>query len=163
MVEAGPCGQDRRVPEPTIVWMVQLDRSTDDVEGVLRLDEDALRFAATEEHHARTIDLRDVSRVKRVMGSPILIVHSEEDGARRVTAFYFSKPPPLHPKVPDPNDPPPTTIAIGRNRTPSQRRQRRTNAGYLASVSANYGQTVKDWHRAARTAVATAKRGGSER
>jgi hypothetical protein len=150
------------MPEPTKVWMVQLDRSPDDIEGTLSLEDATLRFDSPSVG-IRTIALETVQRVKRIWGSPVLLVHWLEDGVRRVTAFYFSKPPPLHPEMPDPNAPPPTTIAIGRNRTPSRRRQRRTNAGYLASVSANYGQTVKDWHRAAKTAIATAKRETGER
>lgn len=145
------------MPEPTTVWMVQLERTTDDVEGTLVLEDDAIRFAGADGYERR-IACVDVRRVKRVMGSPVLIVHSNEDGARRVTAFYFRKPPPLHPPE-QPRDQPPTLIGpFNKEKVPSKRKQRRLNAGYLATASADAGDHVREWHRAVKAAVAASGR-----
>ena len=115
--------------------MVQLDRSPDDIEGTLSLEGTTLRFDSPSVG-IRTIALETVQRVKRIWGSPVLLVHWLEDGVRRVTAFYFSKPPPLHPEEPTPGAAPPTLMGpFNRNRPPSRRKQRRRNAGYLANAS----------------------------
>lgn len=146
------------MPEPTIAWMVQLELTTDDVEGMLTLDDEAMRFA-TDGGATRTIALTDVDRVKRVVGSPVLIVHSTEDGGKRHTAFYFRKPPPLHPPE-APLDPTPTLIGpFNRSKSPSKRKQRRVNASYLATASTSAGDEVKEWLKATRAAVAAARGG----
>ena len=70
---AGSIGeQDRRMPEPTKVWMVQLDRSPDDVEGTLTLEDQVLRFDSPS-LGIRSIALTAVERVKRIWGSPVLL------------------------------------------------------------------------------------------
>ena len=143
------------VPEPTTVWMVQLELSTDDIEGTLALDDDALRFTAGETL-TRTIALADVTKVKRIIGSPVLLVHSSEAGTVRHTAFYFRKPPPLKPAEATPDEPPSLIFGKGA-RTPSKRKQRRANASYLATASTSAGEEVRDWWKATRAAVATAK------
>jgi hypothetical protein len=146
------------MPDPTTVWMVQLDRSPDDVEGTLTLETRSMRFAPGEGGAAREIGLTDISRVKRVWGSPVLIVHSVEEGERHVTAFYFSKPPPLHPPEGSSDEPPPTLMGpFNRNRPPSKRKQRRTNAGYLAKASTAVGDDVRTWAKEARAAIAAAR------
>jgi hypothetical protein len=150
--------EDTHMPDAATVWMVQLDRSPDDVEGTLTLEDAALRFVPSDEGSSREIDLTDVSRVKRIWGSPILMVHSVEDGQRHVTAFYFSKPPPLHPPTPASDEPPPTLMGpFNRNRPPSKRKQRRTNAGYLANASTSMGDDVRTWAKETRAAVAAAR------
>jgi hypothetical protein len=143
--------------------MVELDRSPDDVEGTLTLDGDAIRFAPAEGDATRAIVLTDVSRVKRIWGSPVLMVHSVEDGVRHVTAFYFLKPPPLHPPADEKDDaPPPTLIGpFNRDRPPSKRKQRRNNAGYLSSASSVVGDQVRAWLKELRAAIAAA-RGASQ-
>jgi len=146
------------MPEPTRVWMVQLDRSPDDVEGTLTLEEQALRFDSPS-LGIRTISLRAVERVKRIWGSPVLLVRSVEDGDKRVTAFYFSKPPPLHPEQAASDEPPPTLI-FSRNRAPSKRKQRRRNAGYLANASNFVGDDLEVWVKETRAAVAAARKNG---
>ena len=110
------------MPDPTTVWMVELDRSPDDIEGTLTLEARSMRFSSGEGGASREIDLTDISRVKRIWGSPVLMVHSVEDGERHVTAFYFSKPPPLHPPTEKSDEPPPTLMGpFNRNRPPSKR------------------------------------------
>jgi hypothetical protein len=146
------------MPEPTKVWMVQLDRSPDDVEGILTLEGQTLRFDSPS-LGIRTISLSAVERVKRIWGSPVLLVRSVEDGAKHVTAFYFSKPPPLHPEQAASDEPPPTLI-FNRNRAPSKRKQRRRNAGYLANASNFVGDDLEVWVKETRAAVAAARKNG---
>ena len=157
MVVAPGREQDTSVPETTTVWMVQLDRSPDDVQGTLELVQTVLRFVPAEGGSPRDIPLTEISRVKRIWGSPILMVHSVEDGQRHVTAFYFSKPPPLHPPSRDNDDPPTLMGPFNRNRPPSKRKQRRTNAGYLATASTALGNDVRAWAKEVRAAVAAAR------
>jgi hypothetical protein len=148
------------MPEPTRVWMVQLDRSPDDVEGTLTLEDGSLRFDS-QSLGIRSIALTAVERVKRIWGSPVLLVRSVEDGDKRVTAFYFSKPPPLHPDHAVPDGPPPTLIGpFNRNRAPSKRKQRRRNAGYLANASNVVGDSIEVWVKETRAAVAAARANG---
>lgn len=143
---------------PTTVWMVELDRSPDDVEGTLTLETDSVRFTAGEGGTPREIGFMDVTRVKRIWGSPVLMVHSLEDGERHVTAFYFSKPPPLHPAAKENEEPPPTLMRpFNKNRPPSKRKQRRNNAGYLAKASNAVGDDVRAWAKETRAAVAAAR------
>ncbi|HJX07025.1 MAG TPA: hypothetical protein VJ736_03050 [Actinomycetota bacterium] len=149
------------MPEPTKVWMVQLDRSPDDVEGTLTLEGQALRFDSPS-LGIRSITLTGVERVKRIWGSPVLLVRSVEDGDKRVTAFYFSKPPPLHPQDPAPDAPAATLIGpFNRNRQPSRRKQRRRNAGYLANASNIVGDSLEVWVKETRAAVAAARGNGA--
>jgi hypothetical protein len=148
------------MPEPTKVWMVQLDRSPDDVEGTLTLEDQAIRFDSPS-LGIRSISLTAVERVKRIWGSPVLLVRSVEDGDKRVTAFYFSKPPPLHPDLATSDASPPTLIGpFNRNRAPSKRKQRRRNAGYLANASNIVGDSIEVWVKETRAAVAAARANG---
>ena len=147
------------MPEPTKVWMVQLDRSPDDIEGTLTLEDQALRFDSPS-LGIRSIELTAVERVKRIWGSPVLLVRSFEEGDKRVTAFYFSKPPPLHPDA-GPADAAPTLMGpFNRNRPPSKRKQRRNNAGYLANASNIVGDSLEVWVKETRAAVAAARANG---
>jgi hypothetical protein len=138
--------------------MVQLDRSPDDVEGTLTLEEQAIRFDSPS-LGIRSIALITVERVKRIWGSPVLLVRSVEDGDKRVTAFYFSKPPPLHPEQAAAGEPLPTLIGpFNRNRAPSRRKQRRRNAGYLANALNIVGDDLEVWLKEMRAAVAAARK-----
>ena len=150
------------MPEPTTVWWVQLDRTSDDVEGTLSLEDDVIRFRSALDQETRTIGLTDITRVKRILGSPVLLIRSTEADTKRVTAFYFSKPPPLHPPEREPDAPAPTTIVPrpGQRRSTSRRKQRRNNAGYLASTANVVARDLQAWVKETRAAVAAA-RGGS--
>ena len=150
------------MPYPMTVWMVELERGPDDVEGMLMLDERTLRFEPTEGSGVRTIDLTQVTKVKRVVGSPVLIVHSLEENVKRATAFYLSKPPPLAPAAPVPGEAPPTLLFGNRGaKPPSRRKQRRANAGYLASASTELGPTAKEWVVEIRAAVDAVRSAGA--
>jgi hypothetical protein len=149
------------MPEPMIVWMVELERSPDDIEGTLTLDERSLRFERTADGGGRTIELTHVTKVRRVVGSPVLLVHSLEEGVKRATAFYLSKPPPLAPVAALPDEAPPTLLFGNRGTKPaSKRKQRRANASYLASASTELGPTAKEWMQEIRAAVAAARGAG---
>jgi hypothetical protein len=149
------------MPEPMIVWMVELERSPNDIEGTLTLDERSLRFAPTDSGDDRTIELTHVTKVKRVVGSPVLLIHSLEEGVKRSTAFYLSKPPPLAPAAPVPSEAPPTLLFGNRGAKPaSKRKQRRANASYLASASTELGPTAKEWMLEIRAAAAAARAAG---
>ncbi len=149
------------MPEPMIVWMVELERSPNDIEGMLTLDERTLRFDRTDDGGGRTIDLTQVTKVKRVVGSPVFLVHTLEEGVKRATAFYLSKPPPLAPAAPLPSEAPPTLIFGNRGAKPaSKRKQRRANASYLANASTELGPTAKEWMLEIRAAVAAARGAG---
>jgi len=144
--------------------MVQLDLGPDDVEGWLALGAQALEFTESVDARKRTIPLVEIHKVKRIMGSPVLLVHSVEGGARRTTAFYFTKPPALHPEQPAPGTPPPTLMGpFARTGQPSKRKQRRNNAGYLASATHMVSEDLRAWAPAIRTAVSQARRAANER
>jgi hypothetical protein len=145
------------MPDPARVWMVQLDRSPEDIEGTLTLEGSAVRFASTD-GVTREIGLTDINRVKRIWGSPVLMVHSVEEGTKHVTAFYFSKPPPLHPPKPTADAAPPTLMGpFNRDKPPSKRKHRRNNAGHLATASGVLGDDVRVWAKATRAAIAAAR------
>jgi hypothetical protein len=149
------------MPQPMTVWMVELERSPDDIEGRLTLDERSLRFEPTDDGGGRTIDLTHVTKVKRVVGSPVFLVHTMEEGVKRATAFYLSKPPPLAPAGPQPGEAPPTLLFGNRGPKPaSKRKQRRANASYLASASTELGPTAKEWMLEIRAAAAAARGAG---
>lgn len=152
------------MPEPITVWMVELDLGPDDVKGALALQPAALVFTYTSGDRTRTIRLADIRRVKRIMGSPVLLVRSIEADTKRITAFYFTKPPALHPKEPDAGEPAPTLLGQrGRSGQPSRRKQRRTNAGYLASASNEVSEDLHTWAKEVRAAVSVARQGERER
>ena len=149
------------MPQPMTVWMVELERSPNDIEGMLTLDERSLRFEPTDDGGDRTIELIHVTKVKRVVGSPLFLVHTLEEGVKRATAFYLSKPPPLAPAGPQPGEGPPTLLFGNRGPKPaSKRKQRRANASYLASASTELGPTAKEWMLEIRAAVAAARGAG---
>jgi hypothetical protein len=127
---------------------------------MLSLGQQAVRFVPTEGAGAREIALTDIHRVRRIWGSPVLIVHSFEAGARHDTAFYFTKPPPLHPSTQAIEEAPPTLIGpFNRNRPASRRKQRRNNAGYLANAAGLAGDEVKAWTKDLRAAIAAIRPG----
>jgi hypothetical protein len=152
VVEPADAGDDDAMaaPEPVTVWMVQLVRGEvdKDVKGTLDMDDEALLFT---DHRDDSMEARlsfmAIRRVKRVRGSPILLVEWELDGARNRTAFYFTQPPPLH-------------TAAGRStadeaipRTPSpipfrrsgKRKAQRTNAQYLQTHGISKKSLINGW------------------
>jgi hypothetical protein len=148
------------MPEPVTVWMVQLGSGTaSDVEGTLRLDVDALVF----EHGAKPAELRfpyaTIAKVRRVLGSPVVVVEWTEDAQGKRTAFYFAQPPPLHPPTPEelatsserPLGP------LAQKRAMSKRRHTRSNLGYLAIRARGTKPLVQAWTSELRIRVRDAR------
>jgi hypothetical protein len=145
-VVEGPCtGEDGPMPEPVTVWMVRLRRDARlrEVRGTLRMDETALVFIDHTTRAETHLPFSETRKVKRVLGSPVLILSWwEGEGIPAETAFYFVQPPPML-----------TEHAQGQTRTqpttmlrqPSRRRQRRESIGYLTSRSRVSRGTIKTW------------------
>jgi hypothetical protein len=148
VVAAPATGQDGDV-EPEEVWMVPLGAGVapDDVRGTLRLGAGAVAFTA----HAGTemlLPYAAIRRVRRIRGSPVLVIDWDDAGDRRRTALYFSQPPPL-------DAPPPSLSSLRRGplgalgRSGSSKRQvARTNVSYLRTMALSRRDVVRAWERA---------------
>jgi len=139
------------------VWAVELGQGAQPTEreGRLSLEGDALRFEPTREGQA-TLALRfaDVTKVRRLRGSPVLMVVCRR-GEREVrTAFYFVQPPPLTAFTEDRTD---THMSLPTLRNP-KRKARRDNVGYLGLMNREKKDALKAWELAVRAAVAAARR-----
>lgn len=135
------------------VWAVELgSRSTlEEVQGSLDLEAEALVFRPRNGASERRYVLREISRVRRLRGSPVLlIVWAGPDGQRR-TAFYFVPPPPLERGDETPR---PTLGGLGRS---TKRKVRRQNASYLGMVNRQKKALIRDWEHRVATAVAAAR------
>src|SRR5436189_5138299 len=74
--------------------MVHLDgRARPEVEGTLTEDDTGLVFTDASSDSITRFAYADVTKVKRVMGSPVFMVRYGAD--LRETAFYLTRPPPL--------------------------------------------------------------------
>lgn len=137
------------------VWAVDLveGASTKERQGMLSLHEATLRFEPSKEAEPTlTIPLREVAKVKRLRGSPVIVVQFRKDDAARRTAFYFVQPPPL------------AVFLEGRDernvltalRNP-KRKARRENVGYLGMSNRAKKDELVAWERAIRAAAAAAR------
>lgn len=128
------------------VWAVRMGAGMDGAEGTLSLSETHLVFELEEDEASVTIPLTDISKAKRVRGSPILMVDADRDpagsGGPVQFAFYAVEPPRLHPE--------------GRT---SKGKLRRQSIIYLQSANTRYKDLLAEWERELRAAVDTAKRG----
>jgi hypothetical protein len=127
------------VMEPRTVWGVRVGAPETETEGRLSLDQDDLVFSV-EEGDLR-LPLARVRKVKRVRGSPVLTVDHETDGKLTRYAFFFVKPPALHPQGND-----------------SKRKTRRKSMAYLTTSAGTTKEDLIAWEHAVREAAA-AKRG----
>ena len=155
VVVGAPRLDDDGMPEPTTVWMVRLRKGEmGERKGLLTLDAEGLVFRDSSLEQVRTLRLEQVRRVKRVRGSPILLVSHEDDRGVRETAFYFAQPPPLAP--PDPfavsETPSPAGSTTGRPLSPlasmrrtSKKRHMRENVRYLTAKSGNWKPEIQAW------------------
>jgi hypothetical protein len=148
------------MPEPVTVWMVPLASGTpSEVEGTLRLGSEALVFEPATKPAELRFPYATVTKVRRVVGSPVIVVEWNEDAQRKRTAFYFAQPPPLHPPTPDelmsmpdrPRNP------IAERRALSKRRHVRSNLGYLAMRGRGTKPTVQAWTSELRMRVRDAR------
>ncbi|HEY6567713.1 MAG TPA: hypothetical protein VI341_09365, partial [Actinomycetota bacterium] len=139
------------MPEPTTVWMVRLRKGDlGERKGLLTLDAEGLVFRDESLEQVRTLRLEQVRRVKRVRGSPILLVSHEEDRGVKETAFYFAEPPPLAPA--DPFAVSEASASTGRPLSPlaamrrtSKKRHMRENVRYLTAKSGSRKPEIQAW------------------
>jgi hypothetical protein len=141
--------------EPVEVWMVQLGAGSRpaEVRGTLNLGERDLEFVERKTGTAVRFDYGSIRRVKRIKGSPVLLVDWREDGEDRKTAFYFAQPPPLDPPPGSPAIDPRGPLGPFRRVTPSRRQVARTNLRYLRSSSVANKHVVRAWTEELRERV----------
>lgn len=139
-------------------WAVELGRGVqpDEIKGTLELGEDVLLFSPNDQARpAARIALHDIAKVRRLRGSPVLMVERRTPSGPRKTAFYFAQPPPLavllgaHVEKPG-------GLAAFRN---PKRKARRDNVGYLGLMNREKKATLSEWVRAVKAAVSRAASG----
>jgi hypothetical protein len=135
---------DGRVPEPTTVWAVDLVREPKkDRQGTLALEGTELVFEPrSTSSSAIRIPVASIRKVRRLRGSPVLMVVHARDAAVLETAFYFVQPPPLEPVVGEQDRPSPLSFGRG-----SKRRARRQNVGYLGMGNRVKRDEIDEWVR----------------
>jgi len=139
------------------VWAVELGAGPPiEREGALSLEGAVLRFEPTEPGRPISLPLTDIVRVRRVRGSPVLMVVSRRGAERVRTAFYFVQPPPLPSATPE-QEP---RLALPMLRSP-RRKARRRNVSYLGLMNREYKGLLVAWERAIREAVAAARATGA--
>ena len=118
--------------EPTTVWAARLGSADEGVKGFLVLETEHVSFTSELSNVEIRIPLAEVRRVRRVHGSPVMVVEHGES----VVAFYFAQPPPI----------------ITTKHPLDRRRQRGTSVNYLGGVNAEKRKDIKRWVRAIRDA-----------
>ena len=111
------------------VWAVELgkDVQPDEIRGTLELATQALLFTPSDD--ARTplrFPLSEIRKVRRLRGSPVLMVERTSTSGTRRTAFYFVQPPPLN-AILGTTVERPSGLSAFRN---PKRKARRDNVGY---------------------------------
>lgn len=156
MAESPEAGHDGGVPAFVTVWAVELGRgaSLQEHKGTLSMSDDALLFAPRkEETPALRIPFGDVAKVKRLRGSPVLLVEHGHSGRPTQTAFYFVQPPPIEPPAGSATLRP-TPFSFGRT---SKRRVRRQNVSYLGVRNREKKAQLREWEQEVRERVAVAR------
>jgi hypothetical protein len=125
------------MPEPVIVWAVRLGQDLSESKGTLSLDDAFLTFRHKRGVHDDEIPLSAIRRVRRGLGSPVLIVEYEREGDRASVAFFFAQPPPLNPDT------------AGFRKV----KERRENLGVLLAQNTDLRSRVREWRRAVREAA----------
>lgn len=139
------------------MWAVELgkDVQPDEVKGMLELGTDALLFTPNDETRpGLRIPLVHVAKVRRLRGSPVLMLERTAAAGSRKTAFYFAKPPPLNALL---GTSPERPSGLAAFRSP-KRKARRDNVGYLGLMNREKKAALSEWVRAVKAAIA---RGGS--
>jgi hypothetical protein len=134
-----------------------------EVEGVLRLGDDALVFEATTKPAELRFPYPTIQKVRRVVGSPVMTIEwnerTDEGATRRRTAFYFTEPPPLDPPTPEqlaasPDRP---RGPLAERRAMSKRRHTRTNLGKLAVGAKRTKPVIRAWTTELKDRIAEAR------
>jgi hypothetical protein len=140
------------------VWAVELgkDVQPDEVKGTLELGQDVLLFSPNDEARPPIrIALHDIAKVRRLRGSPVLMVERTTSSGPRKTAFYFAQPPPLAVLLGAPVD---RSAGFDRFRNP-KRKARRDNVGYLGLMNREKKAALSEWVRAVKAGVSKAASG----
>jgi hypothetical protein len=140
------------------VWEVELGKpeSPEEVKGTLELSHHDLIFTPRDEGRPTVkIPLDEVSKVKRLRGSPVLMVLRETAEGENRIAFYFAQPPPIGAIRGEPVERR-TGIAAFRN---PKRQARRDNISYLGVMNRENKAALKEWARAVGAAVGKAREG----
>jgi hypothetical protein len=148
------------VPKPITVWAVELEKDArlEDVKGTLRLAEEGLVFTPRDEGRPEArIALDEIAKVRRLRGSPVLMVVRSTPAGERRTAFYFAQPPPIAVITGEAIERP-KTRSISDLRNP-RRKARRQNVSYLGVMNREKKQAVTEWVRAVRAAIANGSAG----
>jgi hypothetical protein len=119
--------------EPTTVWAARLGSPDEGIKGFLVLETEHVSFTSDLSNVEIRIPLLDVRRVRRILGSPVMVV--EHDGS--VVAFYFAQPPPV----------------ITTKQPLERRRQRASTVTYLGGTNSEKRKDIKRWVRAIRDAA----------
>ena len=137
------------MPEDATVWAVDLVREpTKDREGMLSLQPGHLLFEARSGSAPIRIPIASIRKIRRLRGSPVLLVVHEGRPKDAQTAFYFVQPPPLEPVVGQGERP--TPFSFGRA---SKRRRRRENVQYLGMSNASKREQIDGWVRDVKAAM----------
>jgi hypothetical protein len=149
-------------PEPVTVWMVHLAKGEvdQDVKGTIELAEDGLVFASTRPSGEIRFPYPGIRRVRRLRGSPVLLVEWDREGDRRRTAFYFTQPPPLFPAGGDSSmrgAPAQRLTAVTAFKRSGKRRAQRGNARYLQTMGMGLKDLIQLWADAVDEHVAAGR------
>lgn len=88
----------------SVVWMVHARTGLNGLKGTLALDEGRLVFTPESTRAGQSeFDLGEISRVRRVRGSPVMEIYPTGQGQPPVVGFYFVKPPSLTERYDDMN------------------------------------------------------------
>ncbi len=136
------------MPKASTVWMINARTGRMGWKGELTLTERRLVFEPTSKNNGEVaIELADVRRVRRVMGTPVLEVKLSTPNrlALEIVGFYFTKPPSLD----DPED-----VRFFKRRVARRR-------SLIALRQANVGkkQDIADWVEAINRAKTEGRAG----
>lgn len=137
------------------VWAVELTEGVapTEREGRLWQQADRLRFEpAIEGQASLEIPFLAMTKVRRLRGSPVLMVVRRGDDREIRTAFYFVQPPPLAALTDTQTD----VRSVIPFRNP-KRKARRENVGYLGLMNREKKAELIEWEREVRAAVAAAR------
>ena len=135
------------------MWAVELAKEVepDEIKGTLELSDAALLFIPLDEGRpGLRIPLTDILKVRRLRGSPVLMVERMIQTGPRRTAFYFAQPPPLNALL---GTAPERPSGLAAFRSP-KRKARRDNVNYLGLTNREKKETLSEWVRAVRDAMA---------
>jgi hypothetical protein len=131
-----------RPATPARVWLSRLGTGQGEIEGTLGLTATHLRFDHRRGTLHEHIPLDAIRKVKRPLGSPLVLVEYVRDDHPVRVVFFFAQPPPFD------------------QTSSSQMRGRRTrsdNAGYMWQQSGNVAVLARSWRDAIRRAAKRAR------